>query len=383
MSIEVKYLGHLGNNLFQYALGRLLAEELGNELRCAAATEHPGWSRVERLSGIVDRLSSWSARFADAPQRIAGRRVDGAPLRYVFGETPGWGGHGINLPYVRREARSRPLVLHGYFQRSAYYHPHRERIRRWYRFPHRGTGPALGPRDLLVHLRQSPDMFVLDRAIDLGFYTALLAGMNFNRVYVCGLGLDRRVRAALAPFEPIYLDLPAPDTLELMSRAPRIVLANSTFSWWGAFLSDADEVIFPRPVRDVWSADRPEIDLEVPEARYRYIDDVPLSDWRPFERVHGATFGLRQAETGAIELIAGRPGAGTLRIPLPPELGAFATWLCARGDAFGPLDIAALDLPPALRLRAIKLVILLVQRDFVAAEPGVIEALAGFHGFKP
>ena len=29
--IEVKYLGTLGNNMFQYALGRILAEEMGYE----------------------------------------------------------------------------------------------------------------------------------------------------------------------------------------------------------------------------------------------------------------------------------------------------------------------------------------------------------------
>ena len=30
--IEVKYLGTLGNNMFQYALGRILAEEMWYEL---------------------------------------------------------------------------------------------------------------------------------------------------------------------------------------------------------------------------------------------------------------------------------------------------------------------------------------------------------------
>ena len=36
MTVEVRFLGHLGNNLFQYALGRVLAEELGHALVCTS-----------------------------------------------------------------------------------------------------------------------------------------------------------------------------------------------------------------------------------------------------------------------------------------------------------------------------------------------------------
>jgi len=58
MTVEVRFLGHLGNNLFQYALGRVLAEELGQALVCVAAGARPGFDRVEQASGIQDRLST-------------------------------------------------------------------------------------------------------------------------------------------------------------------------------------------------------------------------------------------------------------------------------------------------------------------------------------
>lgn len=87
MTVEVRYLGHFGNNLFEYALGRILAEELGLAMRCVPASDPPGWSNVEKASGIVDRLSNCYEQFADVPQTIAGRRVEAPQLRYVMGRS--------------------------------------------------------------------------------------------------------------------------------------------------------------------------------------------------------------------------------------------------------------------------------------------------------
>jgi hypothetical protein len=42
MSVELHYLGHFGNNLFQYALARLIAEQRGSALRCYPAEDLPG-----------------------------------------------------------------------------------------------------------------------------------------------------------------------------------------------------------------------------------------------------------------------------------------------------------------------------------------------------
>ena len=381
MTVEVRYLGHLGNNLFEYALGRILAEELGLALRCLPARDAPGWGQVERMSGIVDRLSAWSDRIVDAPQILAGEQGAGPQLRYVLGEKSGWTGHGINLDYLLRHGQGRHIVLHGYFQRTEYYHPYRERIRRWYRF--RDTTPAvtLQPQDVVVHLRQSLDMFLLDRAIDLNFYRELLGGMpRLGHVYVCGLGLDDRVRAALAPFRPIYLDLPAIDTLSLMTQAKRIVLANSTFSWWGAYLSDADEIYYPRVVRNFWSKDRSDVDLEVPEDRYNYIDDVAVQTWRPFQPVPGGVRAVEAVDTSAPRLLLSGRGVVGGSINLPPEMASLAIWLANREESFGPQDLYALELPAPVRRATLQLLRVLCQRGVLRAEAAALEGIANFYG---
>ena len=203
MTVEVRYLGHLGNNLFQCALGRILAEELGSALVCRAMPDARGWGVVEDMSGIVDRFASQSSAFADAPQTLPGQACDTPQLRYVIGEKHSWSGHGINLPYLLRHGHGQRIILHGYFQRAEYYLPYRQRIARWFALPDDSALPRLDARDVLVHLRQSLDMLLLDRAIDMRFYVEALTDMAPARVYVCGLGIDDAVRAALAPFAPI------------------------------------------------------------------------------------------------------------------------------------------------------------------------------------
>ena len=154
MTVEVRYLGHLGNNLFQYALGRILAEELGSALVCRAMPDARGWGVVEEISGIVDRFASQSSAFADAPQTLPGQACDTPQLRYVIGEKQNWSGHGINLPYLLRHGHGHRIILHGYFQRAEYYLPYRQRIARWFSLPDDSALPRLGARDVLVHLRQ-------------------------------------------------------------------------------------------------------------------------------------------------------------------------------------------------------------------------------------
>ena len=379
MTVEVRYLGHLGNNLFQYALGRILAEELGSALTCRALPDTRGWVAVEQMSGIVDRFVTHSAAFADAPQSLPGKESAEPQLRYVIGEKHNWSGHGINLPWLLRRGHGQRIVLHGYFQRAEYYLPYRERIARWFALPPSPLLPRPGKHDVLVHLRQSLDMKLLDRQIDMRFYVDALTDMAPARVYVCGLGIDDAVRAALAPFNPFYLELPALDTLRVMMQATRIILANSTFSWWGAWLSEAEEIVYPRVTRNFWSADRADVALEVPDARYRYVDDVEISNWRPFKRDPTVEWQLDETGTGAAHLRLIKDKR-SLSMQLSGELLDLAAWLTSRLDAFGLNDLEVCELSAPARQDAPRLLLALARNGFLEADPSVLDGLAAVYG---
>jgi hypothetical protein len=375
MTVEVRYLGHLGNNLFQYALGRIVAEHLDRELITVPAEDMPGWSNVERTSGIVDRLQDHISAFPELTTPLPGTQIDKPQLRYVVGERR-WNGHAINLPHLLTHGRDRRIVLKGYFQRTEYYHPHKDRIRNWFRMREYPVDLQPGPRDIVVHIRRSMDMFVLDRAIDVGFYRELLEGLSFEKVYVCGLGIDHQLKQVLAPFGPVYVGLPALPTLSMLARSNRIVLANSTFSWWGAYLSDAEEIYFPRLERGFWSPERPEVDLEVPESRYRVVEDVSVENWRPFRVAAGVRLALHPMADGKLAFVISGERLERSHAQVPEELGPVCEWIASCPDDFGMMDFDELELAPGLQPKILQLLALLSRHGGIEVREGTFEAMS-------
>ena len=73
-------------------------------------------------------------------------------------------------------------------------------------------------------------------------------------VFIPEMGLHGR--AAMAP------DADDWQTLAFMQQADHFVIANSTFHWWGAFLSGRTSVIAPK----AWSREQPERCPILPES---------------------------------------------------------------------------------------------------------------------
>jgi len=379
MSVELRFLGHLGNNLFQYALGRVLAEELDLALNCVAAVARPTFARVEDASGIRDRLWQLSDSFADVRLNLPGREIAAPEYRHVTGEQLQWNGHGIHLDWLLRHGRDYRIVLRGYFQRSEYYLPYRERIGRWFALTPAAGEPRPGPRDLVIHLRRSYDMRVLGRLLSLRFYEEILEAHAFERVYVCGLGIDAATRARLARFRPTYLDLDAVATLRLLQRASQIAIANSTFSWWGAWLSNATRIFFPRPARGFWSPERPEIALEVPESRYEVVRDVPLENDPLFAIPPQVRLVATPSPAGCVlEIFV--PGGQPLGLAIEAALAPFAIWLAARREAFDVADFMTLDLERSVVPRAYALLEALRQRRALDCDAELLRAFLDTYG---
>ena len=99
--IEVNLKWGLGNRMFQYAFGRVLAEEMGYFLKCDGLPEFP--NTFEKVSG---------AKY-DAPEE---RLVSG----YFYTD------------HLRANAAKRKILIDGHFQNFRYFKPHRDRLRQWF-----------------------------------------------------------------------------------------------------------------------------------------------------------------------------------------------------------------------------------------------------------
>ena len=227
-------------------------------------------------------------------------------------------------------------MLAGYFQRYEYFRGSREKIRAWFRLRPFTPLVEFQHDDVLVHLRRSLDMRILDRMMAINFYVAELHAMRPRRVYLCGTGLDAQALRAFEAFGTEVIDGAGIDVFRTMTLAPRMILGNSTYGWWGGYLSDAREIVFPRPLRGPFGPDRPEIDLEVDEPRYRYVDHVETEQWRPFAPVlHGHS---KRVERPDGVLIESATGVSTVLKLTQPQL-EFARWVLERREPFGNQEL--------------------------------------------
>ncbi|HYN80859.1 MAG TPA: alpha-1,2-fucosyltransferase [Gemmatimonadaceae bacterium] len=255
--VKVVYDGNLGNWLFQYCFGRILAERLVYRLE---APPIPG------MSGTRDTV-----RGADYSDR--------EPL-VLRGQKP-------DLSFLEAPDRPQFLLLTGYFQRYEYYLPHRNRIREWLSVEDNIPSDVTSD-DVVVSIRRGRD-YIPRYGLPLSYYEDALSSISHDRVFVCTNEPDdpfvkkfsRRHSAVVragsfqrGEIGPAYLS-GALDNLMFIRKFNKIVMSNSSFAWWAAFLSDAAEVIGPRPASGMWSATDPisrNMNLEVPEQRYRFLD---------------------------------------------------------------------------------------------------------------
>ena len=298
MTVVVRYMNSLGNNLFQYSFARLMTERLGGrELQCVPRTQ----KIVEAYSGCDADLSSLWTHFEDAPQHIPGVRIERP--RLVWSEktqTPGTP-HDPDPEYLDQIAQERRLELQFLPMHSSYYLPDREKIRGWFQPSNWSPSYELCDDDVVVHVRRSLDYRLWNAIIDLDYYRRVLERMTFRRVFVCGVGIDARTREELAPFKPTYTEGSAIDDFFLIAHANQIVIPNSTFSWWAAFLSRAAKVYTPVPKSGFYSGPLESTRLLVPG--FETIRGVDIEPWTPLRVERGFELGELDPETGISEVL--------------------------------------------------------------------------------
>ncbi|HUI80065.1 MAG TPA: alpha-1,2-fucosyltransferase [Bryobacteraceae bacterium] len=257
--VEIRYRDRLGNNLFQYCMGRMLAEGLGFALR------------ADPISGFPNtRTSVEGARYEAPEQVLSGNRID--------------------LAGLLADRSPRRVTLHGWFQRSEYYRPDRERIRHWLAFD-----PSIvsGPRaPVAVHVRRT-DVIRFDSALPFSYYEEALtqAAQGAGDVWITTDDPHDPFFKRFAAWRPKFHSGTAIEQLAFLSKAARLVMSASTFSWWAAFLGEPELVICPQPSIGVWDGGG-DISLIEPE-HFRCIRITDRYRANLAEALHRKQRGLR------------------------------------------------------------------------------------------
>jgi len=239
--VEIRYRDRLGNNLFQYCMGRMLAEGLGFALH------------ADPISGFPNTRTSVGGARYEAPEQVLG-------------------GNRIDLGGILADRSARRVILHGWFQRWEYYRSHRERIRHWLAFD-----PSLAsvPRAAVaVHVRRT-DVIRSDSALPFSYYEEALtqAAAGAGEVWITTDDQHDPFFKRFAAWRPKFHRGTVVEQLAFLSKAARLVMSASTFSWWAAFLGKAELVICPQPSIGVWQAGG-DISLIEPE----HFRCIPVGD---------------------------------------------------------------------------------------------------------
>ncbi|MBE6442250.1 MAG: alpha-1,2-fucosyltransferase [Desulfovibrio desulfuricans] len=279
--------GGLGNQMFQYAAGRALALRFGCPLCLDVSWFHrlkPGDTMREFLllgfPGVAKAVSCIRGRkalgWADDAMRLFRRVSQTLHLSRLLGR------HEVREPHFAYwpgiESVIPPARLEGFWQSEKYFHSAAAAIRADFAFPPLPSRPA---QELAARIRSCPDAVSLH--IRRGDYvnnphTRAFHGMSGKEYYAAAL---ERIRAAAGTttvflfsdepqwvrehfdcqgHAPVVAELGLPDApqhdMHLMSLCRHHIIANSSFSWWGAWLGDGQGItIAPRR----WFAD-PSID---------------------------------------------------------------------------------------------------------------------------
>jgi hypothetical protein len=140
--------------------------------------------------------------------------------------------------------------LKGYFQSPRYLSGWEQRVRDWFR-PSRRIASAVShltanlpakPREMVaVHVRRG-DYLVHGWALTAEYYTRALSQFS-KGTPIALFSDDPETAEALLPRKPAWVSsgqVMAADMF-LMSSFPRLVIANSSFSWWAGWLGAQQE----------------------------------------------------------------------------------------------------------------------------------------------
>ncbi len=262
--IRIVMLGRLGNNLFQYALGRALSEKWGVPLVMDGSWfNNEGWNQVNclrRLPGPANGRAKIVRRSS-----LAARALLKATGKHY------WEYRGV--PILREPERNQSFnpkfleappdcMLFGYFQTSLYFNDIEAILRS--ELSTDGLGLERGKEALAARLRKTGSVAVHVRRTDYTgnpildlcgplYYQKSMQQMRDTSCATRFFIFSDDPQWCLQEFKDADVEIvsendPCPLVdLHLMSLTQHHIIANSSYSWWAAWLGKTPEqkVIMP------------------------------------------------------------------------------------------------------------------------------------------
>jgi len=268
--VIARLFGGIGNQMFQYAAGRALALRTRSPFRVDVAdcTAHRGYelSHAFVVDARVASVEDMEALLGWRRRRKVRRLLAHMPVTALRGAY-------VPEPHFHYWPGYRKLggraYLDGYWQSAEYFSDVEADVRAWFRFrrPLRGANAAVAamieqaPASVSVHVRRGdyvadPEVARIHGTNPVDYYERARARLaerleSDPRFFVFSDDMGWARAHLELPSSTVFVDhnqgSDSHFDLQLMARCRHHIIANSSFSWWGAWLdpSNAKIVIAP------------------------------------------------------------------------------------------------------------------------------------------
>jgi Glycosyl transferase family 11 len=212
LSVRVNYSGRVGNNLFQYFAGRFFAQENGMRLNTRWVS-HPIVPILEDCDEEARDGGGQFIRIGDEHKLLNGR----------------WGKANYEMA--------------GNFQVGRWYYERRRKI-----IDLVALQPVVprDPDDLVVNIRLG-DYVWYHAAIHASWYHRIIEKEKFKRIVLVTDEPEHPYLRSFDRYRPTLVSGTPAEHLRVLRNAKKLIMSNSTFCWWAAFLGEAEKLyIFSR-----------------------------------------------------------------------------------------------------------------------------------------
>lgn len=239
--INVNLIGGLGNNMFQYSLGRILAEEKNYNLN-------------------VQNITNLQKYFPNVCEITANNNVNGESLILGYDSVEKTV-QDVNIK--KALVHQGPIVVNGFFQKYKYYIDHLDKIKKWFDYDDSNfLKPNLN--DLVIHYRLT-DYVSLNWHLPPEAYVQTIEKNNI-KYDTCYLITDQPGHPYISQLSKlknlIIINQEQMADFTLLKYAKQLIISHSSFSWWASFLGDQEKVYIPMYKRSssIWKTFSDQID---------------------------------------------------------------------------------------------------------------------------
>jgi hypothetical protein len=226
--VIVRLKGETGNQMCQYTIGRIIAERKGYCLRLDSSDD--GWK-----NSIFEYFPN--------TKELEGKQVNTNHLMI-----------GPNLNHIDLEQAFNHdglIFLHGFWQKHYLYYPYREQIKKWFEYDE-SKYEKPGNDDVVVHCRLGETEDRLKENIEEGriapikVFKDIINTLDYNKCIVLTDAPNCYLLDDLRTIKNVTIKSGSKmSDFTYMKCAKRLILSQSSFSWWASFLGEQEKVYAP------------------------------------------------------------------------------------------------------------------------------------------